>query len=106
MHSNCVGRRGALAEPPLPPALSSATLLPVPWPGCMGEGILPAVRPSLPVAQFFSLLLLQKDLLGIQSLLNSSETSLHQLTAMLDCRGLHKVTDCGGCGRHQQDTFS
>lgn len=38
-----------------------------------------------------SLLLLQKDLLGIQSLLNSSETSLHQLTAMLDCRGLHKV---------------
>lgn len=38
-----------------------------------------------------SLFLLQKDLLGIQSLLNSSETSLHQLTAMLDCRGLHKV---------------
>uniref|UniRef100_A0A8V5GDJ2 Protein tweety homolog n=1 Tax=Melopsittacus undulatus TaxID=13146 RepID=A0A8V5GDJ2_MELUD len=25
-------------------------------------------------------------------LLNSSETSLHQLTAMLDCRGLHKVS--------------
>lgn len=35
--------------------------------------------------------LLQKDLLEIQFLLNSSETSLHQLTAMLDCRGLHKV---------------
>lgn len=34
---------------------------------------------------------LQKDLLEIQLLLNSSETSLHQLTAMLDCRGLHKV---------------
>uniref|UniRef100_A0A9L0S4T9 Protein tweety homolog n=1 Tax=Equus caballus TaxID=9796 RepID=A0A9L0S4T9_HORSE len=32
----------------------------------------------------------QKDLLGIQLLLNSSESSLHQLTAMLDCRGLHK----------------
>uniref|UniRef100_A0A8C0H9U0 Protein tweety homolog n=1 Tax=Chelonoidis abingdonii TaxID=106734 RepID=A0A8C0H9U0_CHEAB len=32
----------------------------------------------------------EKDLLGIQQLLNSSETSLHQLTAMLDCRGLHK----------------
>lgn len=33
----------------------------------------------------------QKDLLGVQKLLNSSETSLHQLTALLDCRGLHKV---------------
>lgn len=33
----------------------------------------------------------QKDLLGVQHLLNSSETSLHQLTALLDCRGLHKV---------------
>lgn len=37
------------------------------------------------------LFLLQKDLLGIQLLLNSSESGLHQLTAMLDCRGLHKV---------------
>ncbi|NWV43213.1 TTYH2 protein, partial [Grantiella picta] len=35
-------------------------------------------------------LFLQKDLLGVQQLLNSSETSLHQLTALLDCRGLHK----------------
>lgn len=33
----------------------------------------------------------QKDLLGIQHLLNSSEASLHQLTALLDCRGLNKV---------------
>ncbi|XP_070336133.1 protein tweety homolog 2 isoform X2 [Odocoileus virginianus] len=33
---------------------------------------------------------IQKDLLGIQLLLNSSESSLHQLTALLDCRGLHK----------------
>lgn len=41
--------------------------------------------------------LLQKDLLGVQQLLNSSETSLHQLTAMLDCRGLHKVR--GGPGK-------
>ncbi|XP_073901322.1 protein tweety homolog 2 isoform X2 [Castor canadensis] len=32
----------------------------------------------------------EKDLLGIQLLLNASETSLHQLMAMLDCRGLHK----------------
>ncbi|XP_037699213.1 protein tweety homolog 2-like [Choloepus didactylus] len=30
------------------------------------------------------------DLLEIQLLLNSSEAGLHQLTAMLDCRGLHK----------------
>lgn len=35
--------------------------------------------------------LLQNDLLGVQLLLNSSESSLHQLTALLDCRGLHKV---------------
>ncbi|KAG8129230.1 hypothetical protein E2320_015938 [Naja naja] len=34
--------------------------------------------------------LLQKDLLDIQKLLNYSEMNLHQLTAMLDCRGLHK----------------
>lgn len=40
---------------------------------------------------------LQKDLLGVQQLLNASETSLHQLTAMLDCRGLHKV-GMGGPG--------
>ena len=33
----------------------------------------------------------QRDLLGIQHLLNSSEASLHQLTALLDCRGLNKV---------------
>ncbi|XP_004709377.1 protein tweety homolog 2, partial [Echinops telfairi] len=32
----------------------------------------------------------QKDLLEIQLLLNSSEASLHQLTALLDCRGLYK----------------
>uniref|UniRef100_A0A7N6APE0 Protein tweety homolog n=1 Tax=Anabas testudineus TaxID=64144 RepID=A0A7N6APE0_ANATE len=32
----------------------------------------------------------ERDLLGIQHLLNSSEASLHQLTALLDCRGLNK----------------
>ncbi|XP_057681986.1 protein tweety homolog 2 isoform X3 [Corythoichthys intestinalis] len=32
----------------------------------------------------------EKDLLGIQNALNSSETSLHQLTALLDCKGLNK----------------
>lgn len=36
-------------------------------------------------------LCLQRDLLGVQHLLNSSEASLHQLTALLDCRGLNKV---------------
>ena len=35
--------------------------------------------------------LAQGDLQGIQNLLNSSEASLHQLTALLDCRGLNKV---------------
>ncbi|PNJ87610.1 TTYH2 isoform 10, partial [Pongo abelii] len=33
----------------------------------------------------------EEDLLAIQLLLNSSESSLHQLTAMVDCRGLHKA---------------
>ncbi|NXB80986.1 TTYH2 protein, partial [Donacobius atricapilla] len=42
--------------------------------------------PQLPDPLLFP----QKDLLGVQQLLNSSETSLHQLTALLDCRGLHK----------------
>ncbi|KAI6075766.1 Protein tweety-like protein 2 [Aix galericulata] len=41
----------------------------------------------------------QKDLLGVQQLLNASETSLHQLTAMLDCRGLHKVSRGPGRAR-------
>lgn len=111
--SSCVGMKGALAEPHPP-----ATLAPVPQPG-LGEHSAsrtsvtsPWLRPSfLPkglFAQRLSLILcarppqlftlpslslspLQKDLLGIQLLLNNSETSLHQLTAMLDCRGLHKV---------------
>ncbi|XP_060242424.1 protein tweety homolog 2 isoform X2 [Meriones unguiculatus] len=45
-------------------------------------GLLQFAVPLFPTAE--------KELLGIQLLLNSSETSLHQLTAMLDCRGLHK----------------
>ncbi|XP_077595663.1 protein tweety homolog 2 isoform X2 [Stigmatopora nigra] len=32
----------------------------------------------------------ERDLVGIQHVLNSSEASLHQLTALLDCRGLNK----------------
>ncbi|XP_042529812.1 protein tweety homolog 2 [Dipodomys spectabilis] len=45
-------------------------------------GLLQFALPLFPTAEM--------DLLGIQLLLNSSETSLHQLMAMLDCRGLHK----------------
>ncbi|XP_070336132.1 protein tweety homolog 2 isoform X1 [Odocoileus virginianus] len=45
-------------------------------------GLLQFASPRFPTAE--------KDLLGIQLLLNSSESSLHQLTALLDCRGLHK----------------
>nr|XP_008102324.1 PREDICTED: protein tweety homolog 2 isoform X2 [Anolis carolinensis] len=46
------------------------------------QGLMQFAVPLFPTAE--------KDLLGIQQLLNYSETSLHQLTAMLDCRGLHK----------------
>ncbi|XP_040845520.1 protein tweety homolog 2 [Ochotona curzoniae] len=45
-------------------------------------GLLQFAVPLFPTAE--------KDLLGTQLLLNSSEVGLHQLTAMLDCRGLHK----------------
>nr|XP_020668796.1 protein tweety homolog 2 [Pogona vitticeps] len=46
------------------------------------QGLMKFAVPLFPTAE--------KDLLAIQQLLNYSETSLHQLTAMLDCRGLHK----------------
>ncbi|NXK52824.1 TTYH2 protein, partial [Chauna torquata] len=46
------------------------------------QGLIQFALPLFPTAE--------KDLLGVQQLLNASETSLHQLTAMLDCRGLHK----------------
>lgn len=39
----------------------------------------------------FLYLVKQRDLLGIQKVLNTTEFSVHQLTALLDCRGLHKV---------------
>ncbi|KAJ8384741.1 hypothetical protein AAFF_G00199470 [Aldrovandia affinis] len=46
------------------------------------QGLLQVAVPLFPTAE--------RDLLGIQHLLNSSESSLHQLTALLDCLGLHK----------------
>ncbi|XP_063312406.1 protein tweety homolog 2 [Pelobates fuscus] len=46
------------------------------------QGLLQFAVPIFPTAQ--------KDLLGIQLLLNTSESNLHQITALLDCRGLHK----------------
>ncbi|MBN3307578.1 TTYH2 protein, partial [Amia calva] len=46
------------------------------------QGLLQFAVPIFPTAE--------RDLLGIQHVLNSSESSLHQLTALLDCRGLHK----------------
>uniref|UniRef100_A0A8C5WM41 Protein tweety homolog n=1 Tax=Leptobrachium leishanense TaxID=445787 RepID=A0A8C5WM41_9ANUR len=46
------------------------------------QGLLQFAVPIFPTAQ--------KDLLGIQHLLNTSESNLHQITALLDCRGLHK----------------
>ncbi|XP_029998268.1 protein tweety homolog 2-like [Sphaeramia orbicularis] len=46
------------------------------------QGLLQFSVPVFPTAE--------KDLLGIQQMLNSTEFSLHQLTAFLDCRGLHK----------------
>ncbi|NXW93869.1 TTYH2 protein, partial [Alopecoenas beccarii] len=55
------------------------------WGGGSRGSASPVCSPSCPDPR-----LLQSDLLGVQQLLNSSETSLHQLTAMLDCRGLHK----------------
>ncbi|XP_058708023.1 protein tweety homolog 2 isoform X1 [Poecile atricapillus] len=46
------------------------------------QGLIQYALPLFPTAE--------KDLLAVQQLLNSSESSLHQLTALLDCRGLHK----------------
>lgn len=81
------------ADPdPGPDTVCAATL-----PNCRGTGCgepgphAPPLLPVLPSTAITHTSLPQKDLLGVQQLLNSSETSLHQLTAMLDCRGLHKV---------------
>ncbi|XP_036937874.1 protein tweety homolog 2 isoform X3 [Acanthopagrus latus] len=46
------------------------------------QGLLQFAVPLFPTAE--------RDLVGIQHVLNSSEASLHQLTALLDCRGLNK----------------
>ncbi|XP_012675475.1 protein tweety homolog 2 isoform X2 [Clupea harengus] len=46
------------------------------------QGLLQFAVPLFPTAE--------RDLTSIQNLLNSSEASLHQLTALLDCRGLNK----------------
>ncbi|XP_061612639.1 protein tweety homolog 2 isoform X1 [Phyllopteryx taeniolatus] len=46
------------------------------------QGLLQFAVPLFPTAE--------RDLVGIQRVLNSSEASLHQLTALLDCRGLNK----------------
>ncbi|XP_051530837.1 protein tweety homolog 2-like isoform X2 [Myxocyprinus asiaticus] len=46
------------------------------------QGLLQFAVPLFPTAE--------GDLLSIQYLLNNSEASLHQLTALLDCRGLNK----------------
>uniref|UniRef100_A0A671WVE3 Protein tweety homolog n=1 Tax=Sparus aurata TaxID=8175 RepID=A0A671WVE3_SPAAU len=46
------------------------------------QGLLQFAVPLFPSAE--------RDLVGIQHVLNSSEASLHQLTALLDCRGLNK----------------
>lgn len=64
-----------------------------PWPLCPPgcPRFSPQARPCCSLSASLHVCLLQKDLLGIQLLLNSSESGLHQLTAMLDCRGLHKV---------------
>uniref|UniRef100_A0A3B1JJ51 Protein tweety homolog n=1 Tax=Astyanax mexicanus TaxID=7994 RepID=A0A3B1JJ51_ASTMX len=48
------------------------------------QGLLQFAVPLFPTAE------VSKDLVGIQQLLNNSEGSLHQLTALLDCRGLNK----------------
>ncbi|XP_028843301.1 protein tweety homolog 2-like isoform X2 [Denticeps clupeoides] len=46
------------------------------------QGLLQFSLPIFPTAE--------RDLLGIQRILNSTEFNLHQLTALLDCRSLHK----------------
>lgn len=40
----------------------------------------------------FSLTFFQKSLRDVQQILNSTEGNFHQLVALLNCRGLNKVT--------------
>lgn len=42
-------------------------------------------------------LCVQESLEQIQSVLNSTEVGLHQLTALVDCRSLHMVSHCLLC---------
>lgn len=104
-HGTCAGQGEPQGNPntlslaPPPPQHQGRGILLVLYSCCSGSapsfsslhtdlcGLISHTTHSLPL----SLCLLQKDLLGIQLLLNASETSLHQLMAMLDCRGLHKV---------------
>lgn len=45
---------------------------------------------------FFCFFFIQERLEGIQEVLNTTEISLHQLTALVDCRSLHMVREGGG----------
>ncbi|XP_035381518.1 protein tweety homolog 2-like isoform X2 [Electrophorus electricus] len=45
----------------------------------------------------------ERDLLGIQRLLNSTESGLHQLTVLLDCRSLHKLPPSASCYAPSRD---
>ncbi|KAG7259277.1 hypothetical protein CRUP_023980 [Coryphaenoides rupestris] len=54
------------------------------------QGLLRFSIPLFPTAE--------RDLLGIQRILNSTEANLHQLTAFLDCHGLHKPLAVAAAG--------
>lgn len=49
--------------------------------------------PSCPVDGTLCSVFVQESLEQIQSVLNSTEVGLHQLTALVDCRSLHMVSD-------------
>lgn len=46
----------------------------------------------------------QGNLEQIQSVLNSTEVGLHQLTALVDCRSLHMVSHFVGCVREERSS--
>lgn len=64
-------------------------------PHCSGEWpvdrLLNQKSRKVSLYSFLLYLVIQRDLLGIQRLLNSTEFSVNRLTALLDCHGLHKV---------------
>lgn len=82
------------ADPDPGPAAVCCAALPHSW-GIAHSETCVSESPEFPWWRLHLLFLLthppQRDLLGIQHVLNSSEASLHQLTALLDCRGLNKV---------------